>query len=283
MLKKIDKGAQFLRGSHSAFRCPFCHHEFNPLEGYSLTCVNGHRFDLSKKGTLYFLKHAIQTEYNQKMLAHRRAIINSGMYQPMLALINEWAEVEDEQLVVDVGCGEGSFLQQLTDLGLDGKKIGFDISKEGIYLATDQPASAFWCVADLTNLPFQSASVDLLLNIFSPSHYQEFQRVLTKGGEVIKVVPESGYLTELRQAFYPEDTTKQHYSNKPVVEKFKEKLTLTQQERVTYRFVLPEAVRLDLLEMSPLEWGVSEERKAIVRQNPPSEITIDVRILKGSN
>ena len=76
--------------------------------------------------------------------------------------------------VVDVGCGEGSFLAELSQAGLSGLKIGFDLSKEGIYLASNQPIDAFWCVADLTNLPFANEGLDTILNIFSPSHYQNF-------------------------------------------------------------------------------------------------------------
>lgn len=62
-----------------------------------------------------------------------------------------------------------SFLAELSQAGLSGLKIGFDLSKEGIYLASNQPIDAFWCVADLTNLPFADQGLDTILNIFSPS------------------------------------------------------------------------------------------------------------------
>lgn len=87
-------------------------------------------------------------------------------------------------------------------------------------MATNHAASAFWCVADLTNLPFAPASFDTILNLFSPSNYQEFDRILKPGGQVIKVVPAASYLKELRQAFYPDDSAKQVYSNERVVDKF---------------------------------------------------------------
>lgn len=53
MLKKIDRGALFLAKQQALFRCPKCHREMNQIEK-SLICLNGHRFDLAKKGTLYF-------------------------------------------------------------------------------------------------------------------------------------------------------------------------------------------------------------------------------------
>ncbi|WP_086312228.1 23S rRNA (guanine745-N1)-methyltransferase [Enterococcus sp. 7F3_DIV0205] len=278
MLKKIDSARKFLETHQKQFHCPVCKKPFK-LNGYSLICAENHQFDLSKKGTIYFLSHSIQTEYNKKMLAHRGRMIKSGMYQPLLEKIADRMNLSGNTL--DVGCGEGSFLSELSNLGLTGSKVGFDISKEGIYLASNQPIDAFWCVADLTNLPFADQSMDTILNIFSPSHYQEFQRVLKKEGTVIKVIPEVNYLKELRVAFYPDDEIKQTYSNEKVLAKFSEEMDVLNDDRVTFTFSIPEQNRLDLLEMSPLEWGVSEQIKEEIQRNPLSKITIDVRVLKG--
>lgn len=278
MLKKIDFARNFLETHQEQFLCPVCKKAFQ-LKEYSLVCAEDHQFDLSKKGTIYFLSHSIQTEYNKKMLLHRGKMIQSGMYQPLLEKLVDIMDVTGNTL--DVGCGEGSFLTELSQLGLAGPKFGFDISKDGIYLASNQPIDAFWCVADLTNLPFTDQSMDTVLNIFSPSHYDEFQRVLKKEGTVVKVIPESDYLKELRAAFYPEDKLKQTYSNKKVLEKFSKEMDVLVNERVTVTFAIPKENRLDLLEMSPLEWGVSKQVKEAIQKNPLSEITIDVRMLKG--
>lgn len=278
MLKKIDSARNYLEKHYKQFRCPTCHKEF-VLNGYSLICEENHQFDLSKKGTIYFLSHSIKTEYNKKMLLHRGKMIQSGMYKPLLDKIIESMNLTGNTL--DVGCGEGSFLSELTRLGLAGGKTGFDISKDGIYLASSQPIDAFWCVADLTNLPFNDHSMDTILNIFSPSHYQEFQRVLKQDGTVIKVIPEEGYLKELRAAFYPDDREKQSYSNEKVLAKFSKEMSIVSDERVTYKFEIPKVNQLDLLEMSPLEWGVSETVKQKLQKAPLREITIDVRMLKG--
>lgn len=278
MLKKIDVAQQFLATHLNLLACPFCQEAFE-LEGYSLICRQNHQFDLSKKGTLYFLNHSIQTEYDKKMLFHRGLMIQSGMYQLVLDEIVKLIDVKGTTL--DVGCGEGSFLAELSKLGVKGPKIGFDISKEGIYLASSQPIDSFWCVADLTNLPFSETSIDSVLNIFSPSHYNEFRRVLKPTGAVVKIVPEANYLKELREAFYPNNLEKQVYSNEKVVAKFSQELTLTHNERITYTFAIPENRRLDILEMSPLEWQVAKEVKQEIQANPLTFITIDVRILKG--
>ncbi len=275
MLKKIDRSALFLKENAPLFQCPLCQEAMSALEK-GLICRNHHRFDLSKKGTLYFLDHQIKTEYDHEMFFHRGAMIQSGMYQPLLDKIAPLCENEQ---ILDVGCGEGSFLNNLANQTTLGPSVGFDISKEGIYLATSQPANLFWCVADLTNLPFANESFSTILNIFSPSNYQEFNRILKKDGQVIKVVPRSGYLKELRAAFYPEDEQKQSYSNQQVVDKFRQIYPEMMQQQVSYVFDIPEKNRLSLLEMSPLEWGVSPERKAKVQENPLTKITIDLDVL----
>lgn len=274
MLKKIDRGALFLEKQAELFRCPKCHQEMTKQEK-GLRCVNGHRFDLSKKGTLYFLDHQIKTEYDQEMFAPRGRMIRSGMYQPVIEKI---AALMETGSLLDVGCGEGSFLQQINEIKKTPVSVGFDIAKEGIYLASNQSIETFWCVADLTNLPFANDSFDTILNIFSPSQYREFKRVMKPGGSVIKVVPQTGYLKELRAVYHPDG---EPYSNEAVIQRFTEELSIDYRERVTYEFDIPEKNRLDLLEMSPLEWQVSDAVKADLARDPLKRITVDIELLKG--
>lgn len=279
MKKKIEKSQEFIHKYKNLFRCPLCQQKLQEKEK-SLRCSNGHQFDLSKKGTLYFLNHQIKTEYQKKMFEHRRVMIKSGMYQPLLEFLASYCE--NEQLL-DVGCGEGSFLQEIAQTTAIQPSIGFDIAKEAVYLATEDTHDIFWCVADLTNMPFNNQSFSTILNIFTPSNYSEFARVLQKGGQIIKVVPQSGYLQELRKAFYPDDDRKQSYSNEQVIEKFKQSFSLDAYKKFTYRFALSEENQDSLLEMSPLEWGVSDKQKEKLRQNPLKNITVDLDVLIGKN
>lgn len=278
MEKKIDWGKRFVREEAQLFRCPICH-ETMAASTSGLICQGGHRFDVSKKGTMFFLTHQVKTEYDHEMFASRGRMIKSGMYQPLMTQLAQW--LQPEGTVLDVGCGEGSFLNALLAEIPQQAAIGFDISKAGVYLATQQVQPAFWCVADLTNLPFADGQLDRVLNIFSPSNYREFDRVLKPGGQLLKVVPGPKYLQELRQAFYPDDVNKQQYSNAPVLKKFTDSYPQYEAKEITYEFEIPEARRLDLLEMSPLEWGVSEERKRQVKEQALHKITVDLLALRG--
>ncbi|HAB97100.1 MAG TPA: 50S rRNA methyltransferase, partial [Enterococcus sp.] len=78
---------------------------------------------------------------------------------------------------------------------------------------------------------------------------------------------------------YPNDEAKQQYSNERVVTKFLEHYPDASRQRVTHVFTIPEENRQDLLAMSPLEWGASEERKEKLRQAPLRQITVDVEVL----
>src|SRR5699024_1896748 len=104
-------------------------------------------------------------------------------------------------------CGEGSHLSSICDtvsldLEVPVTGVGIDISKEGILAAAKNYSNKVWLVADLAKMPFQEEQFDIILNILSPSNYVEFNRLLKDDGLVIKIVPQTNYLKELREIVY---------------------------------------------------------------------------------
>lgn len=280
-MKKIEKAALFMQENRELFQCPICKDTFDQLEGNSLSCLNGHLFDISKKGTLYFLLKGTKNEYDKEMLSSRFNIATAGLFHPLLDELYKCIIEKEDGHTLDVGCGEGSQLDYLTTLGLKGQKIGFDISKDAIQLAANHFSTAFWCVADLAQSPFASQQYDTILNIFSPSNYKEFDRLLKKGGQVIKVVPEKDYLIELRKLFYRDQAEKQTYSNEVVIEKFKEHFPSMEMKRINYSFELTQSLFEDLMKMTPLSWGASPSSKEYALAHPLQSVTIDVCVLVG--
>jgi 23S rRNA (guanine745-N1)-methyltransferase len=273
MKKKIDKAADYLRDNPGLLACPICQTAFH-LDAYALVCERAHTYNLNKKGYANVLAKKADTEqYTRAMFEPRARMINAGMYQGVLEVIKEHLA---PGATLDVGTGEGSFLNLLSP---EGPRFGFDIAKDGIEMATNQPIDAFWLLADLTRLPFADSSITNILNIFTPSNYQEFARVLTPGnGRVIKVVPDRYYLQELRQAYgLPVD-----YDNTKVVEKFQEHYGDVSITEVRYAFPIAETNRRDILRMSPLEWQVPEAKLQALEDNPPTTITVHVKVLVGS-
>lgn len=279
-MKKIEKAKKFLQENLDLFQCPICQESFQTVEGNSLVCVEGHNFNISKKGTVHFLTKGVSNEYNTDMLSSRFRIAQAGLFHPMLDEIMLHID-EKDGATIDIGSGEGSQLNYLSSLGLAGKQIGFDISKDAIALAGSHFTDAFWCVADLAHSPFASEKYTTLLNIFSPSNYQEFKRMLQPKGSLLKIVPDKDYLMELRTLLYRDQEEKQTYSNELVVAKFHEHFPDSQTYTIRYTFPLTLESYQDLIEMTPLSWGASEEAKKYALAHPLKEITIHVCLLVG--
>lgn len=276
-MKKKDKAILFLKENVHLFQCPICSKQFVEVKGNQLQCINEHSFDVSKKGTVHFLLKQGTNEYDRKMLKDRAFIAKKGLWQPLLEEIMPLIEKPNGNHL-DIGCGEGSHLNYLKELGLNGKKIGFDISKDAVNLAAAQFEDIFWCVADLAHSPFSSKQYDTLLNILSPSNYSEFNRLLKPNGQVIKVVPNTNYLKELREVLYKEDKP---YSNKEVVMNFYNVYDETVEKSVVYDFKLsPEDIE-PLLNMTPLGWHARKTAKATLLSNPFTSITVDLTVLIG--
>lgn len=277
MLKKIDKAQVFLEDHLHLFQCPVCSQAFESVNNHQVICRDGHRFDLSKKGTLFLLQKSMKSEYTRDMLLSRQRIAESGLWVPLLDKIQSLIK-HPEGVLLDIGCGEGSHSAYLKKNGYKGSIIGFDISKEGINLAAATHEDIFFLTADLARSPFASRQYDTLLNILSPSNYSEFDRLLKKEGQVIKVVPNPGYLKELREF---QEESKQSYSNAQVVEKFVEHYSHVRKESVVYTFDLPEELVKDFVNMTPLGWHIKEDFDNI--RTKLKEITVDLLILIGES
>ncbi|KRL54588.1 rRNA (guanine-N(1)-)-methyltransferase [Paucilactobacillus oligofermentans DSM 15707 = LMG 22743] len=252
------------------------------VEGNSLVCQNGHQLDFNKQGYLYFLFKAVNGEYDREMLSSRRKLLNKGLFAPIVDEIVEELDAK-AQTILDVGCGEGTPLKYLEDLRMrKDTAIGFDISKDGIGLATQLDTNAWFCAADLRQLPFNDQTFDTILEIFSPSDYAEFKRVLKPGGTLIKVIPNPEYLIELRQLLYPTGNH-QTYDNSAVVELFKNKFADSVEKQVRYKFALPNDLKTQMVEMTPLHWGKDAKKLTETELINLKEITVDVTLLIAKN
>ena len=157
-----------------------------------------------------------------------------------------------------------------------------DISKEGIRIASGKHRGFLWCVGDLANCPFRDGVMDVVLNLLSPSNYGEFHRILADGGLLIKIVPGSDYLKELRGIFY-DHTAKQTYSNEKVLRRFQDHFHLSGQERIRYSVTLRQGSLEDLIHMTPLSWDARCEKVWDALHSGISSITVDMMVLIGKN
>lgn len=279
-MKKVERQRRFVQQHIALFRCPVCRQPMAAVVENSLTCVNGHQFDFNKHGYLHFLNGAANTEYGRSMFESRRQLLTAGLFKPIVSAVNQLLPAR-ELNILDVGTGEGTPLAQLAQLrdNPGDTMVGFDISKPGVTLATQLPVTAFFCVADLRQLPFADHCFDLLLELFSPSDYREFNRVLADDGMLVKVIPNANYLVELRHLLYGEGDRNYHYDNTAVVDLFREHYPNSQVKRVQYQFNLPAGMQEALLEMTPLHWGKNAKQLTDQELAALTAVTVDVSLL----
>ncbi len=166
----------------SIWACPVCKSPLIHTQQREWRCENNHSFDVAKEGYTNLLlahqKSSSDPGDTKAMMTNRRAFLSAGHYQP---LANKLPEVLSHHLkleasVLDSGCGEGYYLQQLLEQRSDLHLFGIDISRDAAKLASRQLKGADFAVASSFELPVLPSSVDALLRVFAPGDIDEVIR-----------------------------------------------------------------------------------------------------------
>ena len=266
--------------SASAFACPICQKNLTLVES-SLKCSNCHSFDLAKFGYVNLAPQIKQSaNYDKENFQNRQQILEAGFYQAVLEGISDLlATKPSAKTVLDIGCGEGFYSRKLQESHSNKTFYAFDISKDSVQIAAkSEPNWAVnWFVGDLAHLPIKDASMDILLDIFSPANYGEFRRVLSKDGILIKVIPTENHLKEIRQMVQGQ-LTKKDYSNQDIKEHFQEHFSIQSSQIASLTKPITAEQRQALLSMTPLLFHVDQSK---IDWNQLAEITIEAEILVG--
>ncbi|SDL92743.1 putative RNA methyltransferase [Sediminibacillus halophilus] len=290
---KRIKSAKYVSNFENIFACPICKSSMKVIDFKCLICSNHHTFDFAKQGYVNLTTHSPNSRYSKSLFEARRKFITEGeFFKPLnnaiAKIINEHLlKTKDIFSVLDTGCGEGSHLSNIcdivqTDFSDSVVGVGIDISKEGIMVASKNYSNKIWAVADLANTPFKNTQFDVILNILSPSNYAEFNRLLKSNGIVIKIVPQSGYLKELRENLFLE-TEKQNHSNARTVERFNQSFQYVERSRLSYTINLNKTSIEWLVQMTPLTWSTTSERVKSFKNKDSAHMTVDLDILVGRN
>lgn len=266
--------------SASAFACPICQENLTLVES-SLKCENRHSFDLAKFGYVNLAPQIKQSaNYDKENFQNRQQILEAGFYQAILETISDLlATKPSAKTVLDIGCGEGFYSRKLQESHSDKTFYAFDISKDSVQIAAKSEPNwtVNWFVGDLAHLPIKDASMDILLDIFSPANYGEFQRVLSKDGILIKVIPTENHLKEIRQ-MVQDQLTKKDYSNLDIKEHFQEYFSIQSSQIASLTKSITPEQRQDLLSMTPLLFHVDQSK---IDWSQLTKITIEAEILVG--
>ena len=266
--------------SASAFSCPICQENLTLVES-SLKCSNRHSFDLAKFGYINLAPQIKQSaNYDKENFQNRQQILEAGFYQAILEGISDiLATKPSAKTVLDIGCGEGFYSRKLQESHSDKIFYAFDISKDSVQIAAKSETNwaVNWFVGDLARLPIKDASMDILLDIFSPANYGEFRRVLSKDGILIKVIPTENHLKEIRQ-IVQDQLTKKDYSNQDIKEHFQGHFSIQSNQIASLTNPITAEQRQALLSMTPLLFHVDQSK---IDWSQLTEITIEAEILVG--
>ena len=266
--------------SATAFACPICQENLTLVES-SLKCNNRHSFDLAKFGYVNLAPQIKQSaNYDKENFQNRQQILEAGFYQAILEAISDLlSNSKNAKTILDIGCGEGFYSRKLQEVHPDKTFYAFDISKDSVQIAAkSEPNWAVnWFVGDLARLPIKDASMDILLDIFSPANYGEFRRVLSKDGILIKVIPTKNHLKEIRQKVQDQLTNKD-YSNQDIKNHFQEHFTILSSQTASLTKTITAEQLKALLSMTPLLFHIDHTK---IDWNQLTEITIEAEILIG--
>lgn len=265
------------------FLCPVCKGVL--LKGdKAYCCPNNHSFDISKYGYVNLLmsnQSSLKRHGDDKLMVQsRRRFLEKGYYEKLRDHICTVAEkyVKNGGSIIDVGCGEGYYTSAVAKG--DYTVCGIDISKDALRYCAKAVSTAEFAVSSAFSLPVGDNSVDCVLNVFAPSAYSEFSRVLKKNGVLIKAVPLQDHLWELKCALYDEP-----YKNKP--EKRDEALfKLVEATEIKYTIKLNDKNDIeDLFRMTPYYYktGRAEAQRLGELESLETTVHFCVEVYRGEN
>ena len=266
--------------SATAFACPICQENLTLVES-SLKCNNRHSFDIAKFGYVNLAPQIKQSaNYDKENFQNRQQILEAGFYQAILEVVSDLlARSKTSTTVLDIGCGEGFYSRKLQESHSDKNFYAFDISRDSVQIAAKSEGNwaVNWFVGDLARLPIKDASMDILLDIFSPANYGEFKRVLKENGLLIKVIPTENHLKEIRQKVQDQLTNK-GYSNQDIKNHFQEHFTILSSQTASLTKTITTEQLQALLSMTPLLFHVDQSK---IDWSDLTKITIEAEIFIG--
>lgn len=266
-----------LRSTRENFKCPSCSQAltFNAeSQPKTYSCSNRHSFDMAREGYLNLLlaqhKRSRNPGDSDAMIRSRQRFLSADYYSPLSdAIVTQVANSVNgfNQALIDLGCGEGYYLQQLRDASLNDSKsesanlklLGIDISKFAVRLAAKRKMDARLVVDSAFNIPLFENRIDTAISVFSPISCEETARILKPGGTLIMVGPGEKHLSGLTKLIY--DKTVPHAGN-PLDSDAQ--FTLQESLEIKQDISVKGSDILDLLTMTPYYWQAKPEQQEML-------------------
>jgi 23S rRNA (guanine745-N1)-methyltransferase len=189
----------------SAFLCTVrdCHEPLARNER-GFACPRGHSFDVARSGYVNLLqptdKRSKQPGDTAAAVAARRRLHDRGVTAPLLEAISALAAIDRDDVVLDVGCGDGYYLGSIA-LNTGCEAHGIDISVPAVDAAARRYPECEWVVGNADRfLPYADKTFSRVLSITARMNVPELRRVLRDDGKLLIAIPAPDDLVELRGA-----------------------------------------------------------------------------------
>jgi 23S rRNA (guanine745-N1)-methyltransferase len=235
--------------------CPVCNHPLQQADS-RLHCEQGHSFDRARQGYWNLLlpqrKRSKAPGDGAEMVQARQHFLQAGYYAPLaeaiVALLQPYSATTARQRLLDLGCGEGWYTDQLQRrLPLD--VAGLDISKAAVRRASRRNREILWLVASAAEIPLAADCVDLVSLIFARLLPEPTARVVKPGGLLLVVYPGPDHLRTLRDLIYEQVRAGSGLDPEPALAPWFEPVS-SQRLEFGFRLDTPEMVQ-NLLAMTP--------------------------------
>lgn len=251
--------------------CPLCQNPLQPIQR-QWQCTNRHSFDTAKQGHINLLpvqqKRTKQPGDSKEMVAARRLWLEQGYYAP---IANQLAQLVDKNsTVLDAGCGEGYYLEQLIEQKAV-VAVGNDISKFAAEAAAKRCKQATILVASNKAIPIADHSLDTIVCAFGFPVLSEFKRLLKPQGKLIIAHSTSEHLHSLRASLYEEVNVK---PDTPLAQE----LVCKDEHLLQYSLQsLTSDEVVALAKMTPHWFRAKQEKRDQLEARPPKNIEVSVR------
>ena len=268
-----------------ALRCPKCNTPMALREGTctSLVCTCGkmHCYDFSSSGYVNMSPPMQSGGGDSKQAVRARTgFLELGHYAPVAEKLAELCCKYGNTggLLIDAGCGEGYYSQQLAEAGFS--VLGVDLSK----FATDAAAKRFskngldnglFVTGSVFEIPIADNSADVITNVFAPCVQGEFSRALKPDGILAVAYAGENHLLGLKNAIYDTAHVNTQRADMPT------ELEKLDEVRVCYPIELNSNDDImSLFAMTPYYWRTSlsdfEKLKGLERLTTEVDIIISV-------
>jgi 23S rRNA (guanine745-N1)-methyltransferase len=167
-----------------------------------LACPRSHSFDIARSGYVNLLqptdKRSKQPGDTAAAVAARRRLHDRGVTAALLEAIGALAGIDHDDVVLDVGCGDGFYLGTIA-LETGCEAHGIDISVPAVDAAARRYAECEWVVGNADRfLPYADKTFSRVLSITARMNVPELRRVVRDDGLLLVAIPAPDDLVELR-------------------------------------------------------------------------------------